>query len=293
MSANVVPGVRRLIRAGANVGAQVDGAYRPKLQARAVALSFHNERIGKTLRVLDSIDLEVGAGELLAIVGPSGCGKSTFLGVVDGLIRADSGDILIDGARVVKPGPDRAMVFQHDSLFPWRTVLGNVTYGLDIRRAGSRADRKRKALDLIELVGLGGFADHFPHELSGGMRQRVNIARALALEPEVLLLDEPFAALDAQTREFMQLELVGILSRARTTAVFITHQIDEAIFLADRVAVFTARPARVKEVVSVRLPERGDLEAKRTPAFRELETHIWRSIVEESRGFRAHAGDVA
>ena len=157
--------------------------------------------------------------------------------------RRPTGEIRLDGRTVDGPGPDRAMVFQHDSLFPWRTVLDNVSYGLDLQGKLAKAERRERALTLVELVGLRGFAEHYPHELSGGMRQRVNIARALAVEPQLLLLDEPFAALDAQTREFMQVELLKILARAQTTALFVTHQINEAVFLANRVVVLSARPA--------------------------------------------------
>jgi NitT/TauT family transport system ATP-binding protein len=185
------------------------------------------------------------------------------------------------------------MVFQHDSLFPWRTVARNVIYGLELQKRLTKAEMRVRADGLIDLVGLQGFTDHYPHELSGGMRQRVNIARALALDPALLLLDEPFAALDAQTREFMQVELKKILGRAGKTAVFITHQIDEAIFLADRVVVFSARPAKVKDVVAVNLPARRTLETKLDPQFRALQDHIWRLIQQESVHEPAPAGEAA
>ncbi len=254
----------------------------PKLDARHVSLEHHNERTRQTLRVLDDIDLQVFEGELVAIVGPSGCGKTTFLNAVDGLVRTTGGEIRVDGRVVEGPGPDRAMVFQHDSLFPWRTVLQNVSYGLELQGKLARHDIQERARAFVELVGLRGFADHYPHELSGGMRQRVNIARALVMEPQLLLLDEPFAALDAQTREFMQVELLRILRRARSTAVFITHQINEAIFLASRVAVFSARPARIKEIVAIDLPPARSLDVKHHPAFVELEARLWRLIEEEA-----------
>src|SRR5690242_8139153 len=254
----------------------------PKLDARKVSLAHDNERTGKSLRVLDEINLQVFEGELVAIVGPSGCGKTTFLNTVDGLIRTSGGEIRVDGRAVVGPGPDRAMVFQHDSLFPWRTVLQNVSYGLELQgRLGKREIRER-ARAFVALVGLAGFADHYPHELSGGMRQRVNIARALVMEPELLLLDEPFAALDAQTREFMQVELLKILRRANATALFVTHQISEAVFLANRVAVFSARPARIKEIVSIDLPPLRSLDLKHQTGFVELERRLWRLIEEEA-----------
>ncbi|MDB5650812.1 MAG: hypothetical protein JWL62_2332 [Hyphomicrobiales bacterium] len=260
----------------------MDARVSPKMEARGLRISFYNERIKRHLNVLDGIDLAVAEGELVSIVGPSGCGKSTFLAAVDGLTRVSGGEVRIDGRVVTKPGPDRAMVFQHDSLFPWRTVLQNVVYGIELQGAMSKSDMRNRGRSLVELVGLKGFEDHFPHELSGGMRQRVNIARALAPDPELLLLDEPFAALDAQTREFMQVELLKILSRAKKTAIFITHQIDEAIFLSNRVAVFSARPARVKEVIEIDLPKERTLALKHQPRFRDLQEHIWRLIEEES-----------
>src|SRR5215471_4720805 len=257
-------------------------AARPKLESKNVRLSYYNERMKRQLQVLDGIDLSVFEGELVAIVGPSGCGKSTFLNAVDGLAKPTSGEIRVDGKPISAPGPDRAMVFQQDSLFPWYTVARNVMYGLELQRRFSKDEIRRRADSLIDLVGLSGFAEHYPHELSGGMRQRVNIARALAPDPELLLLDEPFAALDAQTREFMQGELLKILARTKKTALFITHQIDEAIFLANRVAVFSARPARIKEIVEVDLPQTRTLEVKLEPRFRELFNHVWRLIQEES-----------
>jgi NitT/TauT family transport system ATP-binding protein len=253
-----------------------------KLDVRAVTLDHFNERTQRTLRVLDGIDLQVGEGELVSIVGPSGCGKTTFLNAVDGLARVTSGEIRLDGRMVDRPGPDRAFVFQHDSLFPWRTVLQNVSYGLELQRRLGKAEIRERAQRLIELVGLAGFEQHYPHELSGGMRQRVNIARALVVEPELLLLDEPFAALDAQTREFMQFELLKILARAKATALFITHQISEAIFLSNRIVVFSARPARIKDVVTVDLPPARTLEMKHLPQFVAIEQRIWRLIEEEA-----------
>ncbi|MET0925249.1 MAG: ABC transporter ATP-binding protein [Xanthobacteraceae bacterium] len=255
---------------------------RAKLQLRRVSLALYNERTDEDLPVLHDVGFEVLEGELVCIVGPSGCGKSTLLNAVDGLIAVTDGAILVDDRAVDGPGPDRAMVFQHDSLFPWRTVLQNVMYGLDLQGKLDKAERKARALALVELVGLQGFADHYPHELSGGMRQRVNIARALVMEPQLLLLDEPFAALDAQTREFMQVELLKILARARTTALFVTHQINEAVFLSNRVVVLSARPARVKEIIEVDLPAARSLELKHQPPFVALEQRIWRLIEQEA-----------
>jgi NitT/TauT family transport system ATP-binding protein len=260
----------------------MEATPRAKLEVRGVSLDLLNERTGRSLAVLRGIDFAVLAGELVSIVGPSGCGKSTFLNAVDGLVPVTSGAILLDGRAVDGPGPDRAMVFQHDSLFPWRTVIENVMYGLDLQGKLTKRERRERALALVDLVGLGGFAEHYPHELSGGMRQRVNIARALVMEPQLLLLDEPFAALDAQTREFMQLELMKILARARTTALFVTHQISEAVFLSNRVVVFSARPAGIKDVIAIDLPAERSLALKHQPAFVELEQRIWRLIEQEA-----------
>ena len=216
----------------------------PKLEAQAIRLAYPQPRTDTQLVALDGVNLSVMDGEFVAIVGPSGCGKTTFLSVVDGLIAATGGRVLVDGEVVTRPGPDRAVVFQDASLLPWRTVLGNVRYGLEClgvrgRNADARAEK------LIALVGLTGFEHHYPHELSGGMQQRVNLARALVVDPKILLMDEPFASLDAQTRELMQEELTRIWAKARKTVLFITHQIDEAIYLADRVVVFSGRPDRI------------------------------------------------
>ena len=255
---------------------------RPKLEVRGVSLDLANERTQQILPVLRGIDLDVHEGELVCIVGPSGCGKTTLLNAVDGLTRVTAGRILVDGREVAGPGPDRAMVFQHDSLFSWRTVAQNVMYGLDLQGRLSKPERRERARALVELVGLSGFAEHYPHELSGGMRQRVNIARALATQPQLLLLDEPFAALDAQTREFMQAELLKILARAKTTALFVTHQINEAVFLSNRVVVLSARPASVKEIIQVDLPPARTLAMKHQPSFLALEQRIWRLIEQEA-----------
>ncbi|MCA1647862.1 MAG: ABC transporter ATP-binding protein [Chloroflexi bacterium] len=241
------------------------------------------ERSARPFQACDSVSLDVRPGEFVSIVGPSGCGKTTFLNAVDGLQPISGGSLELNGQPITRPGPDRAMVFQQASLLPWRTVLGNVIYGLELLGHSSRRDRNQRARDFIRLVGLAGFEDAFPTELSGGMQQRVNLARALATDPEMLLLDEPFAALDAQTREFMQRELLRIWGETRKTALFITHDIKEAVYLADRVVVFTRRPGRVKTCVDIDLPRPRDLSIKREPKFLNYEDEIWRSIEEEVR----------
>jgi NitT/TauT family transport system ATP-binding protein len=205
-----------------------------------------------------------------------------LLRILDGLIPASAGAVTVDGRQVTGPGPDRAFVFQQDGLMPWRTVEANVTFGLEIRGMASGPARAR-AREYIRLVGLSGFEPHYPHELSGGMRQRVNIARALAVEPEILLMDEPYAALDAQTREIMQGEMMRIWQETKKTVVLITHQIDEAVFLSDRVFVFTARPGRLKEEMTVDLPRPRDLKLKRTAEFVRHTEHIWSLIEAEVR----------
>ncbi|MEA2662806.1 MAG: NitT/TauT family transport system ATP-binding protein [Chloroflexota bacterium] len=252
-----------------------------KLAAKGVVIEYWLERSHALFTAVQGVDLTVRPGEFLAIVGPSGCGKTTFLNAVDGLLPISSGSLTLDGRDITKPGADRAMVFQQPGLLPWRTVLGNVIFGVEAQRTMSKRDAVARAKDQIELVGLTGFEDAFPLELSGGMQQRVNLARALLTDPEMLLLDEPFAALDAQTREMMQLELLKIWSKTRKTALFITHDIKEAIYLADRVIVFTRRPGRVKRVVEITLSRPRDLRVKRDPQFLAYEDEIWESIQEE------------
>jgi NitT/TauT family transport system ATP-binding protein len=252
-----------------------------KLQARDVVIHHRRQRYGDMLLAVDGATLDIGDGEFVSIVGPSGCGKTTFLNAVDGLLPLTSGTITLDGRQIDRPGHDRAMVFQQPSLLPWRTVMGNVMYGVELLGIPKEEARSR-AKRFVELIGLGAFAESYPLELSGGMQQRVNLARALAVDPEVLLLDEPFAALDAQTRETMQQELLRIWNETRKTAVFITHDIVEAVYLADRVIVFTARPGRVKEVIDVDMPRPRDLRLKRDRRFVEIEARIWESIREEA-----------
>jgi NitT/TauT family transport system ATP-binding protein len=230
---------------------------------------------------LDGIDLEIGAGEFVVLVGPSGCGKSTLLELLGGLARPTAGRILLDGEPITGPGLDRGIVFQQYALLPWRTARGNVEFGLE---ATGVPRRRRAALarEFLELVGLAGFEDHHPHELSGGMRQRVAIARSLAYDPDVLLMDEPFAALDAQTRESLQDELLRIWQRTGKTVVFITHGIDEAVRLGQRVAVMTSRPGRIKEIVPVSLGSRTTTDDLRSsPEFARHRHLIWSLLHDE------------
>jgi ABC-type nitrate/sulfonate/bicarbonate transport system ATPase subunit len=228
---------------------------------------------GRRQRVLEDIDLQIAPGEFFVIVGPSGCGKTTLLRILQGLAHPTGGQASVGGKVVTGPGTDRGFVFQNDALYPWRTVTRNVVFGLELQDVG-KSEAASRAQAMIELVGLRGFESHYPHELSGGMRQRVNLARALAIQPAILLMDEPFAALDALTRETMQRELLRIASVAGTTVVFITHQIDEAILLGDRVAVFSPRPGRLKEIITVELKRPRDPDVKQSTAFQNYVSRI-------------------
>jgi ABC-type nitrate/sulfonate/bicarbonate transport system ATPase subunit len=235
-----------------------------------------------TLEVLRDISIDVRDGEFVSIVGASGCGKTTFLRLIDGLIAPSSGSVMIDGRAGARPGRDIAFVFQQDGLLPWRTVLENTVLGPEIQGANRKQYRKT-ALDILNLVGLKGFDGHYPHELSGGMRQRVNIARAMAVGADVLLMDEPFASLDSQTRTIMQGELLRIWRESGKTVLFVTHQIDEAVYLSDRVLIFTARPGRLKEEIRIDLARPRELAVKWAPEFVRYTNHIWTSIEEEVR----------
>ncbi len=249
--------------------------------AAKLSLSRLTKRFGD-LEVLREIDVAIERGEFISLVGPSGCGKTTLLRIVAGLEPASGGDVLLDGRAVLKPGSDRGFVFQSDNLLPWRTVLSNAMIGPEVAgRAG--APERSRTRDLLRLVGLEGFEHYFPRQLSGGMRQRVNLARALAIDPEILLMDEPFSALDAQTREIMQTELMRIWEEGRKTVLFVTHQIDEAVFLSDRVLVLARRPGRIQENVEITLPRPRALAIKRTPEFVAYVDHIWRLIEEDVR----------
>lgn len=251
----------------------------PYIRAQDITLTFRpKNRLPVT--ALGGFELEAGRGEFLSLVGPSGCGKSTFLNVLLGLIKPDKGILQLNGQQITGPGQERAMVFQEFGLLPWRTVLANVELGLELKGVAA-ATRHERSMDLIKLVGLVGFESHYPHELSGGMKQRVGLARALATDPEVLLMDEPFAALDAQTRDLMQTELLQIWDRAKKTVLFVTHSIEEAAYLSDRVLVMTARPGRTKSVMKINLPRPRDYEMRLTPEFNDIKLQIWNSLKEE------------
>ena len=231
---------------------------------------------GRPVLALDGVSLDVKEREFVALLGPSGCGKSTLLYLLGGFIPCEHGTITVGGAPVTGPGPDRGVVFQNFALFPWKTVRQNVMYGLEKQRI-QKADRIRRAQELIDLVHLTGFEDSYPSQLSGGMKQRAAIARTLAVDPRVLLMDEPFGALDAQTRGLMQAELLRIWQRSRKTVVFVTHDVQEAVFLAERIVVMSARPGHIKEIVEARF-DREDPGVQRTPQFLEMVDHVWNLV---------------
>jgi len=240
-------------------------------------------KIGKSgdeelVHALRDVNLSIGDGEFVSLLGPSGCGKTTLLKALDGLVPYDTGEIRVNGQKISGPGRERAFVFQNFGLFPWRTVLGNVAFPLE---AAGRPKKEREdiAREYVEMVGLTKFIEHHPHELSGGMQQRVGIARALAVDPEILLMDEPFGALDAQTREGMQVELLQIWDRTRKTVAFVTHSVDEAIFLSARIAVFTPHPGTIMEILDVPFDyPRTEGDVKLDPRFAELRHQIWEML---------------
>jgi len=237
---------------------------------------------GSTLAILDVPSFAVREGEFVTVIGPSGCGKSTFLHMMGGFIGADSGVIRVYGKEVREPGPDRGMMFQEFALFPWKTVAGNVAWGLETL-GYARKDIDETVQRYLEITGLADFRNHYPAELSGGMKQRVALARVLAFNPKVLLMDEPFGALDAQTREIMQEEVTRLWERTKKTIVFVTHDIEEAVYLGDRVVVLTARPGRIREEVRIELPRPRSLEIKKSMQCHEYRNHIWDLIRSESR----------
>ena len=249
----------------------------PVLAALGVAIEYYRSRANTTLKAIEDVNLDVFDGEFVSIVGPSGCGKTTLLKAVDGQLAPTNGQILLSGRPVAEARRERAMVFQESLLFPWFTVERNVAYGLECQ--GMPLDEaKGRSAKYLELVGLGSFGTHFPHELSGGMQQRANLARALSVDPRLLLMDEPFSALDAQTRELMQKELLRIWEEAKRTVLFVTHQINEAIYLSDRVIVMSGRPGRIVKDIRIDLGRPRPLDMKRTQPFQRYEDEVWHLI---------------
>jgi NitT/TauT family transport system ATP-binding protein len=266
------------------------GRAEPAVRAAPAPARIKVTNLGKRygdLEVFRGIDFEVGEREIVAIVGPSGCGKTTMLRCINGLLSFDDGEVLVGGARVTAPIPGMAMVFQHFGLFPWKTVHDNVAYGL--RMAGvPRAEIARKVPAFIKLVGLAGFEQAYPYQMSGGMQQRCGLARALAIEPNVLLMDEPFAAVDAQTREILQFELLRIWEQRPTTMVFVTHSIEEAVLMGDRVFVLRGRPSSIRETIAIDLPRPRTRDTLRAPRFSDLRERVWSTLMAEAREAEFH-----
>jgi NitT/TauT family transport system ATP-binding protein len=252
------------------------------VEIRGVSKSFHKTVKESTteIKALADVSLSIRENEFVSIIGPSGCGKTTLLKMIDGLIPYDGGKIVIDGKQVTAPGPDRAVVFQAFALLPWRTVLANVEFSLELRRL-PKADRTNIARDYLKRVGLADFENHYPHELSGGMQQRAGLARALAVNPSILLMDEPFGALDAQTRSLMQAELLSIWQRSRKTVIFVTHDVQEAVYLADRIAVMSARPGHIKAVLDNRF-DKSDPHIHKNQVFIDKVDEIWELVKAEA-----------
>jgi NitT/TauT family transport system ATP-binding protein len=250
------------------------------VEIRGVRKSFQKtvKQSVSEVRALADVSFSVRENEFISIIGPSGCGKTTLLKMIDGLIPCDGGEIVVNGKKVSSPGPDRAVVFQTFALLPWRTVLANVEFSLELRRI-PKAERTQAARNYLKRVGLEEFENHYPHELSGGMQQRAGLARALAVNPMILLMDEPFGSVDAQTRQLLQEELLELWQRERKTVIFVTHSMDEAVYLSDRVVVMTPRPGRVAEVLDVPLARPRNTDAvRRDPKFVDLTNYIWETL---------------
>ncbi|HYY24524.1 MAG TPA: ABC transporter ATP-binding protein [Candidatus Udaeobacter sp.] len=250
------------------------------VEIQGVSKTFQKAVKNNTIEVkaLADVNLSVRENEFISIIGPSGCGKTTLLKIIDGLIPCDSGEISIDGRKVSTPGPDRAVVFQTFALLPWRSVLANVEFSLELRQI-PKEERTHIARDYLKRVGLADFEHHYPHELSGGMQQRAGLARALAVNPMILLMDEPFGSVDAQTRQLLQEELLKLWQHEQKTVIFITHSMDEAVYLSDRVVIMTPRPGHVVEILDVPLPRpRTASDVRRDPKFVDLTNYIWDSL---------------
>ncbi|MEZ7813980.1 MAG: ABC transporter ATP-binding protein [Paracoccaceae bacterium] len=257
----------------------------PIIVAKNLTIAYELHRERKKLTALQGINLEIKKGEFIVLVGPSGCGKTSFINAISGLIPKSEGSVTVRGKEVTGPGPDRAMVFQDYALLPWRTVESNVKMPFELQNLGlSREEEKQRVESALRLVDLNGFEKSFPYELSGGMKQRVGIARALVTNPDILLADEPFAAIDAMTREAMQGEMERIVMETGQTCVFITHSIDEAILLGDRVVVISYRPGKIKEIVDIDFPRprMSNSEVKTSKKYAELRDHIWGLVKDEA-----------
>lgn len=247
------------------------------IELRGGRKTFPGQNGRAPMVALDSINLTIDMPEFVCILGPSGCGKTTLLKAIAGLVQLDAGEVRIDGAVVTAPGPDRAMVFQNFALLPWADVLTNIAFGLELQGV-PKEKRSQVARELTGAVGLAGFEHHFPRQLSGGMQQRVGLARALAVDPKILLMDEPFGAVDEQTRRLLQEDLLALLERTRKTVVFVTHSMDEAVRLGDRVVLMTPRPGRIQESIRVDLPHPRPADVDKYPQFIELKEYLWTQL---------------
>jgi NitT/TauT family transport system ATP-binding protein len=254
----------------------IDVTEAPKLVVEDIHKTFFKSEKGKVVGIpaLEGVSLSVSRGEFVSVIGPSGCGKSTLLRIIDGLVRPEQGRVLVDGRVIDGPGLDRAVVFQYFGLYPWRSVVRNVEFGLELKGMPA-PERRAIALANIAQVGLRGFENHYPHELSGGMRQRVGFARALSLDPEIILMDEPFSSVDEQTRELLQEQLLELWRATGKTILFITHSIDEAVYMANRTVVMSARPGRIVEQIDVDLPYPRGSAVRALPRFGEIRSYAW------------------
>ncbi|GAA3935621.1 ABC transporter ATP-binding protein [Microbacterium soli] len=256
---------------------------RPLIDVRNLTVRYSISRTGQTLTAVENVNLTIEAGEFVTVLGPSGCGKTTVMNVIAGLVRATEGEVLVDGVPVDGPSPDRAVVFQDYALLPWRTVFDNVRFGVEMQKQYRGVDMHDKVQETIEIVGLKGFEKSYPRELSGGMQQRVGLARALVGGPRVLLMDEPLGAVDALTREVMRAELERIIQATGSTVVFITHSIEEAILLGDRIVVFKSHPGSVLEVHETNMSRpRSERGAQGDPRYIELRDHLWAALEREA-----------
>lgn len=258
------------------------------IETRHLGKQYPNRETGETFEALRDVSVRIRSGEFISLIGPSGCGKTTLLKIMDGLLPHDEGEVLVGGVPVSGPGHDRAVVFQNFALLPWQTVFDNVGFGLFLRGVG-RKEAKEAILHYIEMVGLSGFEDRYPAQLSGGMQQRVGLARALAVDPSILLMDEPFGAVDAQTRQLLQDDLLRIWEASNKAVVFVTHDMSEAAYLSDRIVVMGSRPGRVAEIVETELPRPRGEETRTSARFVEVTAHVWevlRDLIMEGRNQR-------
>ncbi len=258
-------------------------AAAPLIEVRGVTVRYDIARTGTSLTAVEGVDLDIAEGEFVTVLGPSGCGKTTVMNVIAGLVKPTEGSVTVDGRTVTGPGPDRAVVFQDYALLPWRSVFDNVRFGLEMQQSLNSGDWRERVQNAIELVGLAGFEQSYPRELSGGMQQRVGLARAIVAEPRILLMDEPLGAVDALTREVMRDEIEKLITATGKTVIFITHSIEEAILLGDRIVVFKSHPGAILEEITVDLPRpRSERGAQSDPRYLELRDHLWDVLQNEA-----------